>query len=245
MGIITAIWEKWIEFKYEWKKITASALVSPLLYMIALGWGLGSMTSVTDRPYIDFLVPGLIAMNTMNNSFSAVATALNIQRIFEHSFERVIISPTSLKQYVLGQAIGGSLRGMYGGVLILLISLPFGVEIKLTPAFFLVMFLNGLAFAALGVVAAILSSTHGDVARFSTFVITPMTFLCNTLFPLERVPETIQILIRFLPLTHASGQLRSLSYGEPLSWFSVMVLTVYAVVFLVLAIYFIQKRKSF
>ena len=55
MGIATAIWEKWIEFKYEWKKITASALVSPILYMIALGWGLGSMAQVTDRPYIDFL----------------------------------------------------------------------------------------------------------------------------------------------------------------------------------------------
>lgn len=245
MGIVTAIWEKWIEFKYEWIKITASALVSPLLYMIALGWGLGSMTNVTDRPYIDFLVPGLIAMNTMNNSFSAVATALNIQRAFEHSFEQIIISPTSLNQYVLGQAIGGALRGMYGGVLILLISLPFGVGIRVTPSFVLVMFLNGLLFAALGVLAAILANTHGDVARFSTFVITPMTFLCNTLFPLERIPGAVQVIIRFLPLTHASGQLRSISYGNPVSWFSLLVLGVYAAVFMGLAIYFIRKRKSF
>lgn len=245
MGVATAIWEKWIEFKFEWKKITASALVSPLLYMIALGWGLGSMTNVTDRPYIDFLVPGLIAMSTMNNSFSAVATALNIQRVFEHSFEQIIISPTSLNQYVLGQAIGGALRGMYGGFLILLISLPFGVSIRITPSFLLIMFLNGMAFAALGVLAAILSSTHGDVARVSTFVITPMTFLCNTLFPLERIPGSVQVLIRFLPLTHASGQLRSISYGEPASWLSVMVLAAYAVVFTALAIYFIRRRKSF
>ena len=102
MGILTAIWEKWVEFKYEWPKITAAAMVSPLLYMIALGWGLGSMTSVGNIRYIDFLVPGLIAMSTMNNSFSAVATALNTQRIFEHSFEQIIISPTSLGQYVIG-----------------------------------------------------------------------------------------------------------------------------------------------
>ena len=53
-GIITVLWEKWVEFLFEWKKITASALVSPMLYMIALGWGLGSTSSVTDRPYIDF-----------------------------------------------------------------------------------------------------------------------------------------------------------------------------------------------
>ena len=89
MGITTAIWEKWIEFKFEWKKITAAALVTPILYMIALGWGLGSMTTVTDRPYIDFLVPGLIAMCTMNNSFSAVATTLNVQRILNIPLNRL------------------------------------------------------------------------------------------------------------------------------------------------------------
>lgn len=245
MGIRTAVWEKWIEFKYEWVKITASALVSPLLYMIALGWGLGSMTQVTDRPYIDFLVPGLIAMCTMNNSFSAVSSSLNIQKVFEHSFEQIMISPTSLNQYVLGQAIGGSLRGMYSGFLILLISLPFGVGIRVTPSFILVMFLNGLAFGALGVLAAILSNTHGDVARFSTFVITPMTFLCNTLFPLEKIPGAVQKIIGLLPLTHASGQLRSISYGNHVSWFSIAVLVVYAAVFILLSIFTIKKHKNF
>lgn len=71
-GIVTVLWEKWVDFKYEWKRITIAALVSPMLYMIALGWGLGSTSAVTDRPYIDFLVPGILALTTMNTSFSAV-----------------------------------------------------------------------------------------------------------------------------------------------------------------------------
>lgn len=245
MGIVTAIWEKWIEFKFEWKKITAASLVSPLLYMIALGWGLGSMTSVTDRPYIDFLVPGLIAMCTMNNSFSAVSTALNVQRIFEHSFEQIIISPTSLSQYVIGQSIGGALRGMYSGLLVMLLALPFGISMKLTPMFFVVMLLNGMAFGALGVLAAIIANTHSDVGRFSTFVIAPMTFLCNTFFPLDKTPGFIQVIIKFLPLTHASSQLRGIAYGNPVSWFSVAVLAVYTVVFMVLSIFIINKRRNF
>jgi len=244
MGIVTAIWEKWVEFKYEWLKITAAAMVSPLLYMIALGWGLGSMTSMDNIRYIDFLVPGLIAMSTMNNSFSSVATALNTQRIFEHSFEQIIISPTSLGEYVIGQSIGGSLRGIYSGILVLLIALPFGVSLKLSPIFFLVMFLNGLAFGALGVLAAILSVTHSDVGRFSTFIIAPMTFLCNTLFPLDKIPRVIQVLIQLLPLTHASSQLRSISYGQPASLFSILVLTAYSVVFILLSVFFINKRKN-
>ena len=116
--ITTVLWEKWVEFKFEWKKITASALVSPLLYMIALGWGLGSTSTVTDRPYIDFLVPGIIALTTMNTSFSAVGQPLNVQRIFERSFDQLIISPTPMPAYIFGQmlaiAIGiGTLYACY------------------------------------------------------------------------------------------------------------------------------------
>ena len=158
-AVVTVLWEKWVEFRFEWKKITASALVSPLLYLIALGWGLGSASAVTERPYIDFLVPGILALTTMNTSFSAVAQPLNVQRLFEHSFDHIIISPTPMPAYIFGQMLGGSLRGMYSGVLILLLSFPFGASMCLSPAFFLVMLLNGMTFGALGVMAAVLAST--------------------------------------------------------------------------------------
>lgn len=242
--ITTVLWEKWVEFKFEWKKITASALVSPLLYMIALGWGLGSTSTVTDRPYIDFLVPGIIALTTMNTSFSAVGQPLNVQRIFERSFDQLIISPTPMPAYIFGQMLGGSLRGIYSGILILLLSIPFGANIQLSVAFFLVMLLNGLAFSALGVTAAIIAKTHGDIARFSTYAILPMTFLCNTFFPLDRVPDFIKILISILPLTHASGSLRSLAYGGAPNVLSLVILAVYAVVFMIIANVVVIRRKN-
>lgn len=243
-GIITVLWEKWVEFKFEWKKITASALVSPMLYMIALGWGLGSTSSVTDCPYIDFLVPGIIALSTMNNSFSAVGQPLNVQRLFERSFDQIIISPTPMPAYIFGQMLGGALRGMYSGVLILLLSIPFGANIQLSPAFFLVMLLNGMTFAALGILAAIVASSHGDIARFSTFFILPMTFLCNTFFPLDRVPHFIQTLISILPLTHASTSLRSMAYGGSPSLVSLCILAFCAAIFMVAANIVIIRRKN-
>lgn len=242
--IVTVLWEKWVEFKFEWFRITVSALISPLMYMIALGWGLGSTSTVTDRPYIDFLVPGIIALTTMNTSFSAVSQPLNIQRIFEHSFDQLVISPTPMPDYIFGQMLGGSLRGIYSGVLILLLSAPFGANIRLSAAFFLVMLLNGLAFSALGVTAAIVAKTHGDIARFSSFVILPMTFLCNTFFPLDRVPDWVQTLIHILPLTHASSSLRSLAYGGAVNWLSLAVLGAYALVFMLIANMVVIKRKN-
>lgn len=244
MGIVTVIWEKWIEFKFEWLKITISALISPLLYMVALGWGLGTMTQGLGRPYIDFLIPGIIALTTMNTSFSAAGLSLNIQRLFEHSFDQIIASPTPIWQYIIGQAIGGALRGIYSGVLILLISIPFGAHLHITPLFFLVMLINGMAFSALGVLAAITSRTHADVGRFSTFLILPMTFLCNTIFPLERLPDFVAGIISVLPLTHASGLLRAMAYNEPIQALSLVVLAGYAVVFTSAAIVITNRRKN-
>ncbi len=243
-AITTVLWEKWVDFKFEWKKITASALVSPLLYMIALGWGLGSSSAVTDRPYIDFLVPGIIALTTMNTSFSAVAQPLNVQRLYERSFDQIIISPTPMPAYIFGQMLSGALRGIYSGVLILLLSIPFGAAMDITPAFFLVMLLNGMTFGALGVMAAILASTHADIARFSSFVILPMTFLCNTFFPLDRVPSLIKLLISVLPLTHASGALRSMAYGGAPSLMSIGILALYALVFMIIANVVVVHRKN-
>ena len=240
----TVLWEKWVEFKFEWIKITASALVSPLLYMIALGWGLGSASSVTDRPYIDFLVPGIIALTAMNTSFSAVSQPLNVQRLFEHSFDQIIISPTPMPAYIFGQMLGGALRGMYSSALVLLLSVPFGADIHLSPAFFLVILLNGLSFSALGVTAAIVAKTHGDIARFSSFVILPMTFLCNTFFPLDRTPRAVQALISILPLTHASGSLRTMAYGGAPSLLSIGVLAGYTLIFMVIANIVVIHRKN-
>lgn len=239
----TVLWEKWVEFKFDWLKITTSGLISPLLYMIALGWGLGSARGVSDRPYIDFLVPGIIALTTMNTSFNAVSQPLCVQKQFEHSFDQLVISPTPIPSYIIGQMIGGMIRGIYAGALILLLSIPFGASMRINFAFFLVMALNGLAFAGLGVTVAIKAKTHSDVGRFSTYAILPMTFLCNTFFPLDQVPEFVKVIISILPLTHASGSLRAIAYGQSASLVSILVLLAYAIASMILAMIIMNKRE--
>ena len=106
MAILTVIWEKWIEFKHEWIKITISSLITPLLYLITFGLGIGNFITTGDRPYLQFLIPGIIALTTMNSSFNAVGMSLNVQRLYEHSFDSIMASPTPLWQYIIGQMIG-------------------------------------------------------------------------------------------------------------------------------------------
>lgn len=242
MGIVTVLWEKWVEFKRDFWKITCSGIISPVLYLIAFGWGINA--TVDGQPYFVFLVPGIIALTTMNTGFNSIAQSLNVQRIYEKVFDQIIISPTPLWQFVVGQVLGGSLRGMYGGLLILLISIPMGTGLLVTPAFLMVMFLNGMVFAALGVVAAIISKTHADVSRFSTYVILPMTFLCNTFFSLDRMPEQLRKVIELLPLSQTSSMLRTISAGNSVPVSGVVILLLYLALFGVIAFVCLDKKKN-
>ena len=68
MGIITVLWEKWAEFKRDFYKITVAAMISPLMYLLV--FGLGIQTTSHGEPYLNFLIPGIVAMVTMTGSFS-------------------------------------------------------------------------------------------------------------------------------------------------------------------------------
>ena len=244
MAILTVLWEKWVEFKRGWLQITLSAMVAPLLYILAFGFGLGGTMEMDGRPYLDFLLPGVIALTTMNASFSAVGMSLNVQRLYEHSFDNVMISPTPMWQYILGQMLGGSLRGFYAGALVVILGLCFGAHIQLSLGFLLVMLLNGMVFASLGIMAAVLSKTHAGISRFSSFVLTPMSFLGNTFFGMDTMPAGVDMLIQVLPLTQTSVILRSLSWGTDCSFWRIGVLVGYNLVFLLVALWQINRMKN-
>lgn len=244
MAILTVLWEKWVEFRRNWVQITLSGLVSPLLYILTFGLGLGQAMAVDGRPYLDFLLPGVVALTTMNASFNAIGMSLNVQRLYEHSFDNIMISPTPMWQYILGQMLAGSLRGMYAGCLVILVGLCFGANMALNPIFFVVMLLNGMTFASLGVLAAVLSQTHAGISRFSSFVLTPMSFLGNTFFTASAIPGGLNILIQCLPLTQSATLLRAIAWGDGWEVWRLGVIVVCNIAFLLVAIHRIHRMKN-
>lgn len=244
MAIITVLWEKWVEFRRDWLQITLSSLISPLLYILTFGIGLGQALSVDGRAYLDFLLPGVVALTSMNSSFNAIGMPLNVQRLYEHSFDNIMISPTPMWQYILGQMTAGSLRGMYAGILVILVGLCFGANIEMSPMFFLIILLNGMTFASLGVLAAVLSKTHAGVSRFSSFVLTPISFLGNTFFSASSMPQGLNVVIQCLPLTQSATLLRSMSWGENWELWRLAVIIGFNVIFLLVAIRQINRMKN-
>ena len=99
MGIITILWEKWVEFRRDFYKITLAAMIAPLMYLIVFGMGI--QTTSHGQPYLNFLIPGVVSLTTMNGSFNAIAQNLNVQRLYEKAFDQVMISPTPAETGIL------------------------------------------------------------------------------------------------------------------------------------------------
>lgn len=242
MGIITIVWEKWIEFKRDFYKITLAAMVAPLMYLIVFGFGI--QTSSHGEPYLNFLIPGVVAMSTMNGSFNAIAQSLNVQRLYEKAFDQVMISPTPLWQFILGQVVAGSLRGLYSGCVILLLVMPLGTGLIFNGWSFLVMFLNGAVFSAIGVVVSFHAKNHADVPRFSNYFIMPMAYLCNTFFSVDRMPGLLGTVVSYLPLSPTSSMIRAIASGEAVDFRGLAVLLVYLLLCILISMQFIYKKKN-
>ncbi len=242
MGIITVLWEKWVEFKRDFYKITIAAMISPLMYLII--FGMGVQTTSHGQPYLNYLIPGIVAMSTMTGSFGAVAQNMSVQRLYEKALDQVMISPTPLWQFILGQIIGGSLRGMYAGGIILLLTATINTGLIFNGWSFLIMFLNGTVFATMGLMLSFLAKSYSDAPRYNSYIIVPMSFLCNTFFSTDSMPRAFRIFVNALPLSQASNMIRSISVGESYSKWGYLILAAYFTVFTFFSVLFIYRKKN-
>ena len=81
MEITTILWREWLFLKRRFWRVTFSQMVSPLLYFVTFGMGLGRVMEMDGRPYLYYLIPGLLAMTTMRNSYTSVSTRISVMRL--------------------------------------------------------------------------------------------------------------------------------------------------------------------
>ena len=242
MGIITVLWEKWTEFKRDFYKITVAAMISPLMYLIIFGMGI--QTTSHGEPYLHFLIPGIVSMATMTGSFGAIAQNMSVQRLYEKALDQVMISPTPLWQFIVGQVIGGSIRGMYAAFVILLLTWPIRTGLIFNALSFFILFLNGIVFSTIALFMSFLAKSYTDAPRFTSYIIMPMSFLCNTFFSTDQMPAGFRQVISALPLSQTSAMVRAVANGEKADLFGFVVLGIYLVIFGGLSVWFIYRKKN-
>jgi len=186
-----------------------SSLFVPFLYLFAFGLGLGRSVRVSGGTYLEYLLPGLVAMTSMINSYSWIATSINLGRLYFKTFQILIQAPVSPSSIMLGEILSGMVRGLFASSMIIIAGFIVGKGSAMVSHLFLIaLFLNCFLFASLGVVVGMITKSHEETSVYSNFFILPMAFFSGTFFPIERIPMFLKWIILILPLTHTNILMR-------------------------------------
>jgi len=230
--------------KRRFKRQILSMSVSPLLYLIAFGYAMGDAARFDGHTYMEFLIPGLVAMSSMTQAF-AIGTDINVARFYWHIFEEFQAAPISNAAYVAGEVLAGMTRALLSVAVIIVLGMLFDVMLNYyNPLFWLAVGLNSFLFASLAVGLAMLVKSHADQSLLTSFVITPMAFLGGTFFPVDRLPVWAAKIIFLLPLTHASKAIRQTAFGASPGCFSYLLLTAIGIILFLLALKCVGQARD-
>jgi ABC-2 type transport system permease protein len=185
-----------------------STMLTPLLYLLVFGVGLGKRVNIAGGSYLDFLMPGLLAITSMINSYTWIANGMTVSRLFFRTFQIYLQAPVSAAAIMWGQVLSGVARGLFATVILLVMGYAVGSHLALSLIFLAALLLNCFLSASFGVIVGLISRSHDDAASFTNFFIMPMAFFSGTFFPVEEMPWLVQKFILLLPLTHVNYLLR-------------------------------------
>ena len=146
--------------------------------------------------------------------------------------------------FVAGKILAAVLRGMISSAIIVVLAYLFGAKFAITPLFIIILIINCIIFAEIGFSAAMTVQTFEDMARFNTYILLPMSFLCGTFFSTDKLPLLLHYFIEALPLTHTSTLLRAITHNQEISILSIGILCLYMGVLFIICNRILGKIKN-
>lgn len=245
MNTIYIMWLREIKRFFRSKSRIVGALGQPLLFLLALGYGLGSVFQAAGQGnYIEFLGPGIIGMSII---FTAIFNGMQV--IWDRQFgflKETLVAPVPRLSIMFGRTLGGASVAALQGCLVLVLTLFVGFHpysLLLLPFAILVMLLVATLFSALGMMVASLLTDMQGFQLIMNFMVMPLFFLSGAIFPLQTAPTALQIIARFDPLSYGIDAMRALLINQTHFGlgFDVGVLLAVAALFLMLGSYFFSK----
>jgi lipooligosaccharide transport system permease protein len=190
--------------------------LEPILYLFALGFGLGKFVeSIDGVPYARFIAPALIAVSVMYASFFECSYSSYVRMYYQKTFDAIIATPLTIEDVIAGELLWGATRSMINATVMIPVIALFGlIDLKYSLLIIPFAFMGGLLFAAIGMCFTAITPNIMSINYPVLLFITPMFLFSGTFFPLSALPVPIQYFATaFLPLTHIVNAIRTLSYG--------------------------------
>lgn len=206
-------------FRKIWKGALMPSFFDPLLYLFALGFGLGTyIARINGIPYREFIAPGLLASSAMYAASFESTYNVFLKLRFHRIYEAIVATPVEPADVVLGELAWAATRSViYGSVFLLVVAALGLASSPLALLMIPVLFVGGFCFAVIGMGFSGLIVSIDFYSYYFTLFITPMFLLSGIFFPLSRLPGVAQVIAWFTPLFHLVRLSRSLVSGTHLA----------------------------
>lgn len=245
----------WSRHFLVWRKTAFVSLVGslgePFLYLLGMGYGLGKLIGNIDgSAYLVFVTAGILASSSMNTATFEALYGGFTRMTRQNTFHAMLATPLCVADVVAGEIVWAASKALITGMAIFLVgsllgAFPAYLTDPITLLFVLpVVFLSGLAFAAMGMMVTAISPSYEFFLYYFTLVTTPMLLFCGVFYPVHTLPAIVQKVVTVLPLTHVIQLIRPLTHGliPEFALFHLGVLVVYAVLAFFLSVLLVKRR---
>ena len=204
-----------INFGSYWKATTFSSTVEPTIYLLAFGFGFGSLVSeVAGYDYVEFVGTGTVATAVLFSSAFPAMFGTFVKHRFQRTYDALLAAPVDTEELVTAEALWIAIRAGTYGCAPLLVALIFGLDPRwgmlLVPA---VGFLTGFGFACFGITVAGIVESIENFNYIVSAVLTPLFLVAGTFFPIEGLPQWAQVAAELNPLHHCVELVRDCVFG--------------------------------
>ncbi len=240
----TIVRKEVVRFLRIWSQTLLPPIITQTLYFVIFGKFIGSQVGqIQGVNYMAFIIPGLVMMAVINNSFANVVSSFFSSK-FQRSIEELLVSPAPSWIIIAGYVVGGTLRGMVVGILVFLVSIFF--QHPVVHNFFLValfVILTSIVFSLGGFMNAVFAKRFDDVSIFPTFVLTPLTYLGGVFYSIHDLPDFWQKVSYANPILYMINGFRYGFFGisDVNVFFSLVILFLFALILSVVNIYLMNK----
>lgn len=237
-GLLQRLFAVWLRNAMVWRKSAFRSLLGsfsdPLLYLLALGYGLGRFVGDVDgMGYAGFLSSGIIASSAMNTAtFEGLYMAYTRMETLR-TWDGIMAAPVGLEEIVFGEILWMGTKSVISVAAILSVTLLLGlVHHWLAILVIPVGLISGLCFGSMAMVVTSYANSYEFFLYYVTLLITPMVLLSGVFFPLSSLPEQARLVSAALPLQHVVILVRALMAGQstPADWLHLLVPVIFLVV---------------
>ncbi|HSU57688.1 MAG TPA: ABC transporter permease [Bryobacteraceae bacterium] len=245
MSAIYILWLRELKRYFRSRAQIVASLGQPLLYLLALGFGLEPVfRKAGNGSYMQFVAPGVIGMTVL---FSSIFSGIGLLWDRQFGFlKETLVAPVPRIRIMIGKALGGATVAILQGFLVIIACFLVGFRPRsfaAIPVAILFMVLIAIVFASLGIAIGSKLENMQGFQLIMNFLVMPIFFLSGALFPLTNLPKTLAAITTLDPLSYGIDGLRAALIGA--SQFGVatdlLVLGCLSVVLMAIGSYFFSK----